>query len=565
MIKIFQNREVTLPRAGIFTLFVLFLIVFLIYPLSNSFTQAWIVEGKFTALYFKLMLSSPGQWEIIANSINIAISTTALVSLIAIPLSVLMVRRNFPLKRFFGSLLLVPLLLPPFVGALGFAQLAGRFGSINLILLKFGIVSAPIDWLGSLKPFGIVLLQALHLFPILYLNVAASLSNINASLEDAAASVGSSKSNTFKSVIFPLIFPAFFASASIVFVASLTDLGTPLLFEYRRVLSVQIYNMLSDIHQNPMGYSVVVFVALLCITAFIASQAVLCGKHLQMGGKGHTRLAQKKIAGVSQLFPTIFVGLLLTLSFLPHIGVLLMAFSDKWFMTVMPESFTFRYFLGVFVHPTTSVSLKNSIFLSVASTILDLVGGFLVAWFLTRTKFPGKNVLEFISILPLAVPGIIFAFGYLSAFTGTFLDARVNPLPLLVIAYGVRKLPYMIRSTTSGFQQASVTLEEAAKTVGASFGTIYKRITIPLVATHLIAGSILCFSFAMLEVSDSLILAMEERYFPVSKALFALTQRPDGVPLACALSVILMVVIAASLWGSAKLVGRDVAEFFKIQ
>ena len=217
----------------------------------------------------------------------------------------------------------------------------------------------------------------------------------------------------------------------------------------------------------------------------------------------------------------------------------------------------------VFKHRLTAISIRNSLFLSSLSTVVDIAAGITIAYLLARTRMPGKNVLDTLTMMPLAIPGIIIAFGYVAGFSGTFMDARVNPVPLLICAYAVRRLPYMVRSAYAGFQQTSVTLEEAAQNVGASPATTLRKITLPLVFANLIAGGILCFSFAMLEVSDSLILAFEERYYPITKAIYALLNRPDGVFIASALGVLGMILLAGSLFLAGKFLGKRMADLFR--
>jgi iron(III) transport system permease protein len=167
---------------------------------------------------------------------------------------------------------------------------------------------------------------------------------------------------------------------------------------------------------------------------------------------------------------------------------------------------------------------------------------------MARTTIRSRAALKNFSLLPLAIPGIIIAFGYLGAFSGTPLDSAGNPLPLLALAYTIRRLPMMVSSCLAGFEQVSGAFEEAARSVGASPGTILRFITAPLLREFILAGAVLCFSFAMVEVSDSIILAREERYYPIAKALYALTARPDGIEIASALGVVVMLVSTALLW-----------------
>ncbi|MFO0417602.1 MAG: extracellular solute-binding protein, partial [Pseudomonadota bacterium] len=153
----------------------------------------------------------------------------------------------------------------------------------------------------------------------------------------------------------------------------------------------------------------------------------------------------------------------------------------------------------------------------------------------------------------LAVPGLVFAFGFIGAFMGTILDNRVNPFPLLIAAYAVRRLPAMVRSATAGLQEASRSLEEAALMVGASPLKVTRRITFPLIRRHLIVGAMLTFTYSMIEVSDSLLLALEAKFYPVAKAIYALMGRGDGIEVASALGVLVMVLMLITFYLSERL------------
>ncbi len=167
-------------------------------------------------------------------------------------------------------------------------------------------------------------------------------------------------------------------------------------------------------------------------------------------------------------------------------------------------------------------------------------------------------------MIPLALPGIVLAFGYVVTYTDTFLDPLHNPVPLLVIAYAIRRLPYMVRSASAGLQQMSPALEEASTTFGASRMHTLRKITMPLVTANLIAGALLCFSYAMLDVSDSLILAMKENFYPLTKAIYVLfLEQGNGEFLASALGVIGMLILALCILGSSVMLGKKMGELFR--
>ena len=533
----------------------------MMYPLGYVFSNAFFPGGRFSLSFFKLIA---GRADVLLNSLRLGLVTTAATTLLGLPLAFLMARYSFRGKGLLGGLLLVPMVLPPFVGAIGMRQLFARFGAVNLALLKLGLISEPLDWFGKGGFLGVVVLEVLHLYPIMYLNMAAALANVDPSLEEAGRNLGAGPVKLFWTVTFPLMAPGYFAGAIIVFLWAFTDLGTPLVFHYYSLVPVQIFQMVSEVHENPMGYAWVVVVLAVTVLAFYISKRLLRGEYGMMGrgGIGEGRqLTGWKLAAA-------YFGALLVvgLALLPHLSVALTSVAERWFFTIFPERVSAKFYLKVFSHGLTLSSIKNSLFLSSLSACLDLAIGVTIAYLLIRGRFPGKELLDVLAMLPLALPGVVLAFGYVAGFSGTFLDPRHDPFPLLIISYAVRRLPYMVRSAYAGFQQVDMSLEEASLNLGAGPLRTVRKVTLPLVAANLLAGGVLCFSFAMLEVSDSLILAMKEQFYPITKAIYSLLQRiEDGPYIASAMGMLGMLLLAGSLLGAGKVLGRRMGELFRVR
>jgi iron(III) transport system permease protein len=542
---------------------------FLLYPVSYLLKGAFGPTGGFTLDYFGLLLASPLQREALFNSLLIAVLTTLLTSLVALPLAHGMTRYEFPGKTLLGGLLLVPMIMPPFVGAIGLRQVLARFGSLNLLLVQCGLRTPdhPVDWLGQGGFCGIVGLQVLNLYPILFLNVSAAMANVDPSLHEAARNLGATGWRLFRTVTLPLILPGYFAGAVIVFIWAFTDLGTPLIFGYSRVVPVQIFDSISDLNTNPMGYALVVFVLVLTTALFLVSKKALAGQRYEMMARGHTAGAEVK-ANLRQTV-VMWAALLgvIGLALLPHVAVIAQSLSERWFFSILPGEWTVSHYGDLWHHGLTVSSVRNSLFYSSLSALLDLALGVMIAWLLTRKRIPWAGVLDVLAMLPLALPGLVLAFGYVAGFVVRFswLNPRQNPALLLVVSYSVRRLPYIVRSAYAGFQQASVTLEEASANLGASpFRTLHK-ITLPLVMANLVAGTVLTFSFAMLEVSDSMILAMREKFFPITKTIWSLMGRidPEAPSIACALGVVGMALLMLSLLLATRILGKKMGQLFR--
>lgn len=550
-------------------LIVVLLGLFLVWPMAHVFTRAlWDKQG-FTLLYVTGLFTNPIQVETILTSVAIALGVTLGCLLVALPLAWVFARRAFPGKAVWSGLLLLPMILPPFVSAVGMKMILARAGALSTLLMKLGWVSGPVDWLGHFPLLGIILLETLHLFPILFLNLVAALANIDPSLEESALNLGATPLRVFRRVTLPLAMPGLFAGLVLVFIWSFTELGTPLVFGVRRVLPVAIYDRVAEIGTNPAGYAQVALVLVVSAVGFWISKQVL-SRQREVATLGRLSVGRREapLSRVGVWTLSLLMGLVLLLAVLPHISVILLAVSHRWFLTVWPQGFTLEFFGRALNSELTRSALLNSVSLSVGATLLDLVVGFGLAWLCVRKRIRGADWLDALAMLPLAVPGLVIAFGYMGCFSGNFpgtrLDPRFNPMILLAVSYAIRRLPYMVRAAHAGLEQVSVAYEEAAANLGASPLRVVWRVTLPLIMANLLAGAILCFSFSMLEVSDSLILAQSETFYPLTKALYALLESlENGLNVASALGVWAMALLGSGILLATALMGRRVGQMFR--
>lgn len=543
----------------------LMLFFFLVYPVSHIVVKSFFNESGFTLEYFRLLFSNNLQTESILNSIYIGVATMVLSTIVALPLAIANTKFEYKGKGLVSGLLLVPMIMPPFVGAIGIQRFFARRGSVNLQLMEWGWIDAPIEWLSDENMFwAVVLLEVFHLYPIMYLNLTAALANVDPSLEEMSSTLGATKFQQFKDIIWPLSRPGFIAGAIIVFIWGLTDLGTPLLVGFHETMPVKIFNLVTDTHENPMGFALVFVVIVMTVLFFLLSKLAVGGNKYQMMAKGHVTSSLKRPNWLGASFIYIMSAVVVFVALIPHFTVVITSLSDKWFMTPLPDSYTTKYFSMVFQQELSSIGIKNSLFFASVSTVIDLILGVLVAYVVARKLIPFSGWLDALVMIPLALPGIVIAFGYVATYSNTFLDPMNNPVPLLIIAYAIRRLPFMVRSAAAGLQQMSASLEEASTTFGASRFHTLRKITIPLITANLIGGALLCFSYAMLDVSDSLILAMKDRFYPITKAIYALfLEQGSGEFVASALGLIGMAILTACILGASLVLGKKMGELFR--
>jgi iron(III) transport system permease protein len=546
---------------------------FFVYPIAQTLEGAFFnADDQFTLAYVVEVFRNPVYIEGLRNAFLIGVASTAAAFALALPLAWVGDRFDFAGRKFLSALLLAPMVLPPFVGAIGIRKILGQEGALNTLLRDSGLLRGhqSIDWLGSYPLWGMVILNALHLYPILYLNIAAALANVDPAMEEAAENLGSTGWRKFRRITLPLIAPGVFAGGTIVFIWAFTELGVPLIFDYTRVTPVQIFNGIRDIGTNPFPYALVAVMLTAMLLLYAASRLAVGRRlaDLSMHSRSTAGGGARQVGGWRGALCFLVFASVIALALLPHAGVVLVAFSRDWYQSVLPHTWTLDNFRAGLGHSLTVPSIGNSLKYAALATAFDAVLGVGIAYVIVRTTVPGRSLLDGLAMLPLAVPGLVLAFGYLAMTQQgrlfAFLNPIKNPTALLVIAYSVRRLPYMVRSAAAGFQQTSPTLEEAAQNLGSTPWRALRRVTLPLIGANLIAGALLTFAFSMLEVSDSLLLAQKQESYPITKAIYELYQLlGTGRGVASALGVWAMAFLGVTILGASALLGKRMGALFR--
>src|SRR5579862_212735 len=566
-----KRRFHALRYMAVCALAAMFFGCFLLWPVWQTVRGAFAGSGGFTADYVVEVFRERFYLEGLSNAFLLATASLGLSLLIALPLASIADRFEFPCKKLLSAPVLAPMILPPFVGAIGLKQILGRMGALNALLAGLGAFprgGGP-DWLGHGRFWGCAVMNALHLYPVLYLNVVAALANIDPAMEEAAENLGCAGFRRFVKITLPLVMPGLFAGGAIVFLWAFTELGVPLMFDYNRVTSVQIFHGIKEIAGNPFPYALVVVTLVLTLLLYLAGKLSFGRGNFAMVSKAAVADGARKtglpggLACAGCFAGVAFVALL------PHLGVILVSFSKDWYGSVLPEGWTLSHYHAALGHDLTVPSIINSLKYASLSTLLDLVLGVAIAVAIARSDLPGRHLLDSFAMLPLAVPGLVLAFGYISmsqegrAFA--FLNPTRDPVFLLVIAYAVRRLPYVVRAAVAGLAQTSVTLEEAARNLGATPWRALRKITLPLISANIVAGGLLAFSFAMLEVSDSLILAQKQQDYPITKAIYELFNLlGEGRAVASALGVWAMIFLGLTLLAATRLLGKKMGALFRV-
>ncbi|MBL8588035.1 MAG: iron ABC transporter permease [Methylobacteriaceae bacterium] len=475
------------------------------------------------------------------NSLWVSAMTVVLASLFALPLAAITARFHFRGAALIRTLGVVPLIMPPFAGAVAMQLLFGRNGSINLLLG---------DWFDVNIPFmeglnGVILLQAIHYFPFILLNVSASLANIDRSMEESAQNLGASGLRLFRRIVFPLAMPGYVAGASLVFIKVFDDLATPLLLNVKEMLAPQAYLRITSIGlADPMGYVIsVILIAVSVGSMWIAALATRGRDYatVQRGGGG---LARREMRPRDKLLAYAVVLLILALTLAPHVGLILLSLATVWSFAPLPDGYTLAHYGRVFAE--TPQYVWNTLLYATLAGVLAVAVGSAIAWLVQRTRIPGRAGLDYLAMGALAAPGVVIGIGYLRTFYGVTLPTG-QPLAtfwfMIVIALAVRRLPYALRACTAGLQQVSPQLEEAAENLGATRPRTVRRILLPLMAGGMLAGFVTAFATASVELSATMMLVQNASDAPLAYGLYVYMQSPAGRGPGAALGMIAVAIV----------------------
>ena len=547
---------------GLVALFIgLFLLLFLVVPVANVIYVAFQDPntGALTLINFVDFFRTSLFRESFINSLYVAAMSVVVSSIFALPLAYFTTRFNFGGALLVQTLGFVPLIMPPFVGAVAMTLLFGANGSLNLLLD---------EWLGFTIPFmeglnGVIFVESVHYFPFILINLSAALLNIDRSMEESAQNLGASGIRLFKRIVFPLAMPGYVAGASLVFLKVFDDLGTPLLLNVNKMLAPQAYLRITSIGiSDPMGYVISVILVAVSLMALWASFLALRGKDyatIQKGGGGLMKRDLSRWEKVGCYAVVIFI-LLLVLS--PHLGLMLLSFGTVWSYAVLPDGFTWAHYANVFASSTQYIT--NTLLYAGLAALIDVILGTAIAYIVLRTGLVGRKWLDYVAMGAVAVPGVVLGIGYLRTFHAFDVPIIDKPLAtwwvIIVVALAIRRLPYALRACMAALEQLSVMLEEAAENLGATKSRTVRRIVVPLMSGGILAGFVTSFATASVELSATIMLVSAESDAPLAYGIYEFMQSAAGRGPGAALGILAVLIVGIGTYLSHRIIERGRTE-----
>jgi iron(III) transport system permease protein len=524
----------------------LFLIVFLVYPLTRIFYDAFTDDaGRLTVAHFVEFAGDAYYRRSLVNSLVLGLATVAATSVLGFAIAFLLVRYEFAGRNLFAYLTQIPIISPPLVGVLGFTFILGRAGTVNVLLMDwFGLVR-PINFVYGLH--GVLLVETLHLFPMITLNVVDALAKIDPALEEAAESVGARGWRKLRTITLPLTTPGYVAGALLVFIWTFSDFTTPLVLGVHDLLAPQAYlNIVQFVDRRlfRMGIVISALMVLLAVAFLIAARRYVAIK--DYASLAYSRVARRPLPPLGQALVVAFLGLVLVASFIPYLGVALASVGRGWSLTPFPVQYTLHFFERVIVE--TPRYVLNSFLYSGLAVALCVLVGVPIAWLLARTRVPGRDTLDALNTLILAVPGTAIGIAYIRAFHVPLpgLDRGLTSLWIILpLVLAVRRLPYTVRGSYASLLLVHRSMEEAAASVGARGGQAFRDVTLPLIWRGVLIGGLFSFMTSLQEASAVLFLSLGG-WETMTVGIFAFYIAGSANE-AAALGVVLIVVAALTL------------------
>ena len=532
-------------QTAVMLLISIFLLAFLVIPVVQVVFVAFMdaTTGEFTLLNFKDFFSTALFRESFWNSLYVGAMSVLVASVFSMPLAYFTSRFEFRGAIIIQSLGIIPLIMPPFVGAVAMLMLFGRNGSVNLLLDQ---------WFGFTIPFmeglnGVIFVQSVHYFPFILINLSAALQNIDRAMEESAQNLGCSGLRLFRRIVLPLAMPGYMAGASLVFLKVFDDLGTPLLLNVNNMLAPQAYLRIASIGiKDPMGYVISVILVVIALSSMWLAMLALRGKEYATVQKGGGGLAKRRMRPWEKVFAWIVVIAIMSLVLAPHFGLTLLSFGTIWSFSVVPDALTLDHFVAIFAE--TPEYMTNTVLYSFLAGLIDVILGTAIAYIVLRTKLIGRQWLDYTAMAAVAIPGLVIGIGYLRTFFGYQVPWLENQSfatwwVAIVIALSIRRLPYALRACTAALQQVSASLEESAENLGANKLSTVRKIVVPLMAGGILAGFVTSFATAAVELGMTLMLVSKNSDGPLSYGIYVYMQSAAGRGPGAALGIVAVLVV----------------------
>ncbi len=521
------------------------MMAFILYPVYKVVIESVQVGGRLSLENYQHFFTSSYFLHTLYNTVTISVLATLGAVLLGLIFAFGITRTDMPAKGFFMLVSILPLITPPFFSAFAFILLLGRQGVFNQFLHSvFGVRWIIYGW------HGVILAQIITLFPIAFLNLAAAMGSIDPRMEEAAEDLGGNFWLVTRRITLPLLIPAFFSSAILVFMFNLSAFGVPailgssnLFWKDASMLAPEAIIQILGVFNWGMGATLAMIMLVPSFFLFIFQDWYVRRRSYITVTGIPTAFAPRQAPALVKWFSFAICALTSFLIISIYVVIFMGAFTRTWGVNYSLTTRHLKLMLDV-----SSSSIINSLVLSMAGALTAAMLGVLIAFVLSRWNFPAKRGFHFLIMLPYALPGVVMGLGFAAGFnagpvilTGTWL--------IILINYAVRRMPFGVESSKSALAQIDVTLEEAAADMGANWPLVLWRITLPLLRPTFVAALTFSFIKAMTDITAVIFLVSPHwRLMSVDIYNYIMAGRVGVAAVMSATMVVVVVGVLAIIW-----------------
>ncbi|MCI7704035.1 MAG: iron ABC transporter permease [Clostridiales bacterium] len=517
-------------------------VVFLLFPMVGLLKQSvFNSDGQFSLDNFRRFFTYTNGYYLkpLANSVKVTIVTTLVSLLLGVPIAYFYSFYKIRGAKFLFVVAILCSMSAPFIGAYSWILLLGRSGAITKFLSALLGVKMPAIY--GFK--GILLVQSLKFFPLVFIYMNGAFKNIDNTLMEAAANMGCTGVRRLVKIVLSLSMPTILAAALMVFMQAFADFGTPMLIgEGYQTFPVMIYNAYLGEGGADRNFAAALAVVAVVITAIVFAIQKWGTNRFKFSMNALHPVEKKEAKGVFGFLMHAYCYLLVGIAFMPQLYIIYLSFCN--YKGSIRQG---GYGLGNYVQASKKLlsrSIKNTAVMGIIALIVIVILAVLIAYLVVRRASALNNAIDTISMLPYIMPGAVVGLALLLAF-GKKPLALTGTFAIMVISFVIRRLPYTIRSATATLMQISPSIEEAAISLGASKAKTFVRITVPMMANGILSGAILSWVAIVTELSSSIILYSNKSITLTMSTYLAILRGNDGI--AAAFAAILTVVTAVSL------------------
>jgi iron(III) transport system permease protein len=510
IIKFFKNLTIA---KFIQIIILLFFAIIVFYPNIKLVISSFEYNNTFSLMNFHWVFENEANMEALLNSITVATIATIGATFIGIVLAWLVSRTDIYYKNLLRTSLIIPYLIPPFIGGIAWIYLLGPVGLINSLWM---------DITGSFEPLfsvygakGIILVMILYGYPIPFMSTVGPFKKMNAALEEAAQISGAGTWKTFKDITFPIMLPSILGSFLLLYMSLLANFGIPAIIGFPAkyfVLTTRIYQTILnfDMTANLQAAAalsillVLIAVIMLCFQRYLLRE----GSYTVVSGKS-TQVNLVKLGKLRGIITALIFLFLFIVAVLPVLAIIMTALTKAYGIPFNFSNMTFRNFTRIFNVSSITRSIKNSLFLGTGSSMIIVIMASIISYMIVKLKIKGSNFIEITASIPYAIPGTVVALAMILAWSQKIpvLNIRLyNTIWVIMIAYIARFLILAIRPISSSLYQIDNSLEEIARISGANSTQSFRDVIWPLTRSSVFASFLLVFTPAICELTLSALL-----------------------------------------------------------